>query len=704
MPRWCLPLALLTLLPSFGLGDESKGPILAGKNAALKPLVSGLKNPESVCVGPDGRVYVTTIGEFDKDGDGAVTVINNGKAEVFAKGLDDPKGIASFGQYLFVADKTRLLRIDNKGKVETFAAAKDFPRAPAFLNDVEVGYQSFNQLKLYVSDSGDLKGKGGAVFEIQIKANFKGPPALGKITTLVEGDKDEGVKVPNGLLKASQSHLYLLDAGNGKLSRVTLADGKRLDVAEGFGHGDGIARDDYGRLYLTDHVAGKLYVIPRPGEKAVLLASGFAGAADVCLSPDRKSILVPDMKAGTLTAVPCTVPGAEVDESDLKVTLEPAFADVKWAGYKGTDDKGRQHEFRPLVLTHANDGSDRVFVATQHGVIHVIPNDQKAKASKVFLDIQDQVTYKGGADEEGFLGLAFPPDYKKSGVFYAYYTPRPNKRLKGEKLVNVISRFKVSKDDPDKADRDSEEVLLRLPKPFENHDGGTLAFGPDGMLYVAVGDGGAANDPFGNGQNLNSLLGKILRLDVSKKDKDLAYAIPKDNPFVGKEKTRGEVWAYGLRNVWRMSFDRKTGQLWAGDVGQDLWEEIDLIEKGGNYGWNPREALHPFGSKGVEPNKDMIDPIWEYHHDVGKSITGGNVYRGSRVKALEGLYLYADYVTGHVWGLRYDEKKKRVTANHLLRKGGFAIMSFGEDDKGEVYALKGSFDGKSIFRFAAPLR
>jgi glucose/arabinose dehydrogenase len=695
MRRLCFSLALLAFLPALALAEEAKGPVLAGKDTPLKPLVSGLKNPESVCVGTDGKVYVTTIGEFDKDGDGAVMVINNNKAEVFAKGLDDPKGIISLGGFFYVTDKTKVLRIDRKGKVDVFAAAKDFPRAPIFLNDVEADYQG----NLYVSDSGE-NGKGGAVFKIQMRFAFNRPPTLGKITTLVDGDKDTDVKTPNGLLKASQYHLFLLDCGTGELSRITLADGKRVKLAEGFGGGDGIARDDYGRLYLSDVKNGKVFVIPRPGDKPVLLASGFQQAADLCLAADRKSLLVPDVKAGTITVVPCTVPGAEVDESELKVKIEPAFADLKWEGWKGVDDKGRAAPHRPLVLTHAGDGTNRVFVATQHGVIHVFPDDQKAKDAKVFLDVQDRVLYKDSENEEGFLGLAFAPDYKKSGHFYVYYTPKASKRLKGEKLVNVVSRFKVSKDDPNKADPDSEEILLRLPKPFWNHDGGTLVFGPDGMLYVAIGDGGLANDPFGHGQNLNSLLGKILRIDVSKKDEELKYAIPKDNPFAGKEKHRGEIWAYGLRNVWRMSFDSKTGKLWAADVGQDLWEEIDLIEKGGNYGWNPREGLHPFGVKGVEPNKDMIEPIWEYHHDVGKSITGGHVYRGSRVKALEGLYLYADYVTGHVWGLRYDEKKKRVTANHWLRKGGFPVYSFGEDEKGDVYLLTSTPEGKGLFRFA----
>jgi glucose/arabinose dehydrogenase len=695
MIRHPLALCAFVLLGSPALADEPKGPVLAGKGTPLKPLVTGLKNPECVCVGLDGRVYVTAIGEFDKDGDGAVMVINKGKAEVFAKGLDDPKGIVSLGGSLYVTDRTRVVKIDRKGAVATFVESNAFPRPPKFLNDIVADHQG----QFYVSDSGDLKGGGGVVFKISTRPTKAGPVA-GKVTLLVDGEKDREVKAPNGLLMSSEYHLFLLDAHSGTLSRVTLHDGKRLRLAEGFGVGDGIARDDFGRLYLSDWKNGKVFVLPRPGDRPVLLASGFQSAADLCLSPDRKSILVPDMKAGTLTAVPCTVPGAEVDESDLKVAIEPAFPDIKWENWKKVTDKGRPNELRPIVLTHAGDGSNRVFVATQLGVLHVFANDQKAKEAKVFLDIQDRVIYKDTENEEGFLGLAFAPDYKRSGVFYAYYTPRPSKRLKGEKLVNVVSRFRVSKDDPNKADPDSEEILLRMPKPFWNHNGGTLAFGPDGMLYIAVGDGGLANDPFGHGQNLNSILGKILRIDVSKKDEGLAYSIPRDNPFAGKEKVRGEIWSYGWRNVWRMSFDRETGKLWAADVGQNLWEEINRVQKGGNYGWNPRESLHPFGVKGVEQNREMIDPIWEYHHDIGKSITGGHVYRGSRVKSLEGLYLYADYVSGHVWGLRYDEKQKRVTANRWLRRGpGFATLSFGEDEKGDVYLLAASTAGKGLFRF-----
>jgi glucose/arabinose dehydrogenase len=380
----------------------------------------------------------------------------------------------------------------------------------------------------------------------------------------------------------------------------------------------------------------------------------------------------------------------------LPLATAVAFPNLRWAGWKGEDDRGRVVPLRPLVLTHAGDGSNRVFVATQHGVIHVFPNDPKAERTQVFLDIQGRVSYDDNQNEEGFLGLAFHPRYKENGEFFAFYTRRQ------PKLTNVLSRFRVRKDDPNRADPASEEELLRISKPFWNHDGGTLCFGPDGYLYVAVGDGGAANDPFNHGQDLGKLFGKVLRLDVDHKDKGQAYAVPKDNPFVGRPGARPEVWAYGLRNVWRMAFDRKTGKLWASDVGQDLYEEIDLLVAGGNYGWNVREGLHPFGARGSGPRKGLVEPIWEYHHDVGKSLTGGVVYRGRRLPELEGAYLYADYVTAKIWALRYDEAKGRVVANRRVRDPNVPVLSFGEDEAGEVYFLTYTPTGKGIYWFVRP--
>jgi glucose/arabinose dehydrogenase len=345
------------------------------------------------------------------------------------------------------------------------------------------------------------------------------------------------------------------------------------------------------------------------------------------------------------------------------------------------------------VLTHAGDGSNRVFVATQHGVVHAFPNDQKATKTSVFLDIHERVYYNDNENEQGFLGLAFHPKYKENGELYVFYTPKKTK------TVNVLSRFRVCRDDANRVDPDSEEELLRISRPFWNHDGGTICFGPDGYLYVALGDGGFMNDPHGNGQNLKTLLGKILRLNIDKKGDKSAYSIPANNPFIGEKDARPEIWAYGLRNVWRMAFDRKTGTLWAADVGQNLYEEIDLIVRGGNYGWNRREALHPFGARGADVEKNLIDPIWEYHHDIGKSITGGSVYRGQRLPELQGSYLYADYVSTKIWGLRYDEKKRRVVANRSIRDPNVPVMSFGEDEKGEIYFLTYTNTGQGIYWF-----
>jgi quinoprotein glucose dehydrogenase len=383
----------------------------------------------------------------------------------------------------------------------------------------------------------------------------------------------------------------------------------------------------------------------------------------------RRLILAAGVAAGlvSVSATPNDLRAAEVDTKPIAVETVRAFPELTFD--------------LPVFLTNAGDQSNRVFVLAQKGVIHVFDNKQDVDGAKEFLDISSRVVYKETENEQGLLGLAFHPKFKQNGEFFIYYstTDKP--------LTTVISRFHVSKDDPNRADPKSEEELLRITHPYWNHKGGTIAFGPDGYLYVGLGDGGLGADPHENGQNLNTLLGKILRIDVDTKTGDKKYGIPKDNPFADRHDAKPEIYAYGVRNIWRMAFDRQTKLLWAADVGQDLWEEIDIIERGGNYGWNLREARHPFGRKGVEARKDLIDPIWEYPHSIGKSITGGFVYRGKKVPELVSAYLYADYVTGKMWALRYDEKAKKVTANNTITAQPLPVMSFGEDELGEAYFL-----------------
>ena len=357
---------------------------------------------------------------------------------------------------------------------------------------------------------------------------------------------------------------------------------------------------------------------------------------------------------------------AEVKEEPIGVEIVRAYPNLKFR--------------RPIEVTHAGDSSDRVFIAEQYGKIHVLANDQDAKETTIFHDMEHMVMYKDKENEEGFLGLAFHPKYKDNGQFFVYYTTRDKPH------TSVISRFRVSKDDPNKADPDFEEEIMRIKQPFWNHNGGTIVFGPDGYLYVGLGDGGKANDPLLAGQDKSMLLGSILRIDVDNKDEGKSYAIPKDNPFVDEEGARGEIYAYGFRNVWRLSFDRENGALWAADVGQDIWEEINVVVKGGNYGWNLREGLHKFAGKTDETPKGMIDPIWEYDHEVGKSITGGTVYRGTKVPELVGKYIYGDYVTNKFWALEYDYDTQKVLGNYSIAGGeDKPVMSFGEDQGGEIY-------------------
>lgn len=668
-------ITVVALLPMFLVFAAR----LAAGEELPRPLVTGLKDPQAVAVAADGRIYIAVRGEGEKAA-GAVLVLDEGKAVPFATGLDAPSGIVTWNEWLFVAGQKQIWRIDRKGKAEVFAAERAFPFAPRSLRHLTVDEDGW----LYVAAAHDTQKPDSVVYRIDPR---------GRVTLITDAKRLSDLKAPGGMLMDGKSFLLLADSPSGKLLRVNVAEGTGVPIADNLGVDAGLAWDRYGRLYFGSREAGAISVVPRPGERPVPFAAGFQGALSLCLDPSGKSLLVLDRKAGTLTALPAGVPGQPVDESPMPVKAALAFPDLKWAGWKPENDKGQLVPLRPLVLTHAGDGSNRVFVATEHGVIHVFPNDQKAKQTQVFLDIQDRVVYDDNQNEEGFLGLAFHPRYKQNGEFFVFYTQ------KKKKLVNVLSRFRVRPDDPNRADPASEEVLLEIKKPFWNHDGGTICFGPDGYLYVAHGDGGAANDPFDNGQNLNTLLGKILRVDVDHKDEGKAYAVPKDNPFVGRANARPEIWAYGLRNVWRMAFDRKTGELWAADVGQNLYEEIDLIVKGGNYGWNLREGLHPFGRKGVGPRADLIDPIWEYHHDLGKSLTGGVVYRGKRLPDLFGMYLCADYVSTKVWAVRYDPRQKRVVAFRPIRDPNVPVLSFGEDEQGEVYFMTYTPTGQGIYWF-----
>jgi glucose/arabinose dehydrogenase len=327
-------------------------------------------------------------------------------------------------------------------------------------------------------------------------------------------------------------------------------------------------------------------------------------------------------------------------------------------------------------LVQPDDMNDRIFITEQTGVIYALSADNPQQAD-IFLDITGQVNR--GGNEEGLLGLAFDPDYQENGYFYVYYSAAAPRR-------SVLSRFSLDQEDTDVADLQSEVIIMEVEQPFGNHNGGQLAFGPDGYLYIGLGDGGSAGDPEGNGQNLGTVLGSILRIDVSGLSAPGDYEIPADNPFVGTEGARQEIWAFGLRNPWRFSFDSETGLLWTGDVGQGSWEEIDIIAKGGNYGWNIMEGLHCYSPASGCDQSGLTLPIAEYDHSQGRcSVTGGYVYRGDQIPSLQGYYIYGDYCSGDIWALAYDGNA--VIDNMLLTESGLSITSFGEDLAGNLYIL-----------------
>ena len=300
---------------------------------------------------------------------------------------------------------------------------------------------------------------------------------------------------------------------------------------------------------------------------------------------------------------------------------------------------------RPVYLTGAGDDSGRIFVVEQDGVVRVFNQAQgedtaAVKNSQVFLDISDKVNRRG--NEEGLFGFAFHPNFAENGQFFVHYSLKTDeiRNRRPKPADNIVARYTVSQDDPNRADRDSEQVILTLPQPYANHNGGMIEFGPDGFLYITFGDGGSANDPHGNGQDLTTMLGSIVRIDVDNPSADQNYSIPDDNPFIDVPDAAPELWAVGLRNVWRFSFDREDGRLFAADVGQNKIEEVNIIEKGGNYGWNRFEANETFNAETEMAHGEHAQPVAMYGRTWGISITGGYVYRGTNYPELQGKYFY----------------------------------------------------------------
>lgn len=332
----------------------------------------------------------------------------------------------------------------------------------------------------------------------------------------------------------------------------------------------------------------------------------------------------------------------------------------------------------PIGLTHAGDGSGRLFVIEQGGTIRILTRGRLRW--RPFLDISARITSGG---ERGLLGLAFHPRFEGNRRFYVNYTD-----TSGD---TVIAEYKRSRSFDNRAVAGSERVLLTIDQPFANHNGGHLAFGPDGYLYIATGDGGSAGDPQGNGQRLDTLLGKILRIDVDARS-DGEYGIPEDNPFRGDQSARREIWSYGLRNPWRFSFDRRRGAMWIGDVGQNQWEEIDFepgpSDGGINWGWNIKEGSRCFVTQtecsAADVAEDFTDPVAEYSHEFGCSVTGGFVYRGKRFDSMRGLYFFADYCSGNIWTL---DAAQRDREEALRLESGRSITSFGESESGELFVV-----------------
>jgi glucose/arabinose dehydrogenase len=391
------------------------------------------------------------------------------------------------------------------------------------------------------------------------------------------------------------------------------------------------------------------------------------------LTPTPTQIITGTVTVSTPTETPTSTPTPTPTPTPVTVSELPDPSGYSWQEVVSGLDM-------PEGLMNAGDGSGRLFIVEQGGLILIFKDG--ALLPTPFLDLTQKVDCCG---ERGLLGLVFHPKYSENGLFYVDYTEKT-----GNQLYTVIARYSVSANDPNQADPNSELRMLHIKQPFQNHKGGQLQFGPDGYLYIGMGDGGSQGDPEGNGQSLQTLLGKILRIDV---DHNEPYAVPSDNPFVNGGGL-WEIWAYGLRNPWRFSFDRLNGDLYIGDVGQDAWEEIDYLSAGSpggeNFGWSYFEGTHPY--RGSPPaGMKFVIPVAEYSHDLGNAVIGGYVYRGVNLPAWQGVYLYGDYGSGRVWSLLH--LKDGSWQNSEMFETGRQISSFGVDENGEIYLVD---DGGSI--------
>jgi len=408
-------------------------------------------------------------------------------------------------------------------------------------------------------------------------------------------------------------------------------------------------------------------------------------AVSACGPANEPTVIPPDSEpSAEETAAPEGAPSpGELDDIELELEL---VAD----GFE-----------EPVYLTGAGDGSGRMFVVERVGRVRVLRADGSSADVMPFLDISAKTR---NDSERGLLGLAFPRTYASEGEplvgeFFIHYSDSDGN--------TVVSRMRVSPQDPDRADPSTEQVLLHVPQPYSNHNGGQIVFGPDNYLYIALGDGGSGGDPQGNGQNPDTLLGSVLRIDprlpvppeANYPSTNLQYMSPPDNPFVAGGGTGGkpEVWLYGLRNPWRFSFDRETRDIWIGDVGQNEWEEIDFVSGealfdmgdgvsgGQNFGWNVMEGSHPYPADSDPGDTSRFTmPVIEYDHSAGNSVTGGYAYRGSRYPEFAGVYFYADFGSGRIWAARPTDGGER---NREIADTDLQLVSFGEDDDGELYVI-----------------